>query len=104
MLLNVLPEIENHPPSYSNWLDLHLNFSKPFYEIIICGADALKQSKELNSYYIPNKLLVGTSKESDLPLFAKRFVKDKTLFYVCEKGRCGLPTDDLKSTLKSIKK
>jgi len=104
MLLNVLPEVENYPPGFSNWLDLSLNFSNPFYEIVICGEAALKQSQELNTFYTPNKLLAGSSKENDLPLLAKRFVKDKTLFYVCEKGRCGLPTEDLKTAFKSIKK
>lgn len=102
MLLNVLPEIENYPPGFSNWLDLWLNFSHPFYEIVICGDDALKQSQELNTFYIPNKLLTGTTKESEMPLHTKRFVKDKTLFYVCEKGRCGLPYINLKDATQSI--
>lgn len=102
MHLNVLPEIENYPPGFSNWLDLWLNFSHPFYEIVICGDDALKQSQELNTFYIPNKLLTGSIKESEMPLHTKRFVKDKTLFYVCEKGRCGLPYINLKDATQSI--
>lgn len=102
MLLNVIPEIENHPPGYSNWLDLWLNFSNPFYEIVICGKNALKKLPDLNTFYIPNKIVAGSLKESELPLLAKRFVKDKTLFYVCKKGRCSLPTDDLQTVFKSI--
>ncbi|MEX0995725.1 MAG: thioredoxin domain-containing protein [Flavobacteriaceae bacterium] len=102
MLLNVLPEVESYPPGFSNWLDLSLNFSNPFYEIAICGEDAIIKAQELNTFYIPNKLLAGSLNESEMPLLTKRFVKDKTLFYVCKKGRCGLPNINVKDALQAI--
>ena len=46
MLNNVKPEIQNYPSGYTNWLDLMLNTSLPFYEIAIVGKDA---KQKLNS-------------------------------------------------------
>lgn len=102
MLLNVIPEVENHPPGYSNWLDLWLNFSNPFYEIVICGKNALIKLPELNTFYIPNKLIAGSLKESKLPSLKNRYVKEKTFIYVCEKGSCKLPVNNVEEVLKSI--
>src|SRR5690606_39726153 len=49
MLKNVLSEIEHYPPGCSNWLDLMMNFTHPFYEVVITGKDALSKKKQLNT-------------------------------------------------------
>ncbi|MGB0891923.1 MAG: thioredoxin domain-containing protein [Flavobacteriaceae bacterium] len=92
MLHNLSPLLQEYPSSYANWMNLYLNFAKPFYEVAISGKDALKKTKELNKYYIPNKLLCGSKKESSLPLLKNRFVKEQTLLYVCVNKACKLPT------------
>lgn len=103
MLTSVQTEINNYPQGYSNWLDLQLNFSHPFYEVVICGTGAEEESTALNAHFIPNKLLAGTSQPSDLPLFYNRFEKGKTTYYLCTQGACNLPETELSEVISSIK-
>src|SRR5699024_2329264 len=59
LLKNMQPQMENHPEAYSNWLDLLLNFTQDFYEVVLVGKKALEKSKELNQHYLPQKLIAG---------------------------------------------
>ncbi len=46
MLNNVKPEMKTYGSGFSNWLDLMLNYTNPFYEVAIVGKDAnLKKLK-----------------------------------------------------------
>jgi uncharacterized protein YyaL (SSP411 family) len=102
MLKNVLPEIEHYPPGCSNWLDLMMHFTHPFYEVVIVGENAISLKSQMNNYYIPNVLFAGSSEEKNTPLTVKRFVKNKTNVYVCEKGSCQLPLEDITEAINMI--
>jgi uncharacterized protein YyaL (SSP411 family) len=102
MLKNVLPEIEHYPPGCSNWLDLMMHFTHPFYEVVIVGENAISLKSQMNNYYIPNVLFAGSSEEKNTPLTVKRFVKNKTNVYVCEKGSCQLPLEDITEVINTI--
>lgn len=102
MLNNMLPEIENYPIGCFNWLDLLLNYAKPFYEIAITGNNALQKLNEFQHYYIPNALFCGSIKESSYPLVENRFEKGKTLIYLCSEGACQMPTAEVLTTIKAI--
>ena len=93
----------NYESGYSNWLNLYSNLSANFYEIAIVGENAKAKITEINKYYIPNKLIEGSTKESDTPLLRNRFVKNKTLIYVCKEGTCKLPTDNVNVAITSIR-
>ena len=80
MLNSVNPELEKYPSFFSNWLDLMMNFTNPYYEIAIVGQVALIKVKEFNKYYIPNKLIAGSLKENQLPLFENSTTLLKHLF------------------------
>lgn len=102
MLLNILAQAEKYPQAYSNWLDLALNFEKGFYEIALVGKDFLKLKKGLDAFYIPNKIIAGTSSVSKLPLLSGRYQKDKSLIYVCENGTCQMPVKNVGEALRHI--
>lgn len=104
MLKNILPEIETYPPGYSNWLDLLLNFSKPFYEVVITGENAQNELQELNKHYLPNILKAGSQEADDATLLKNRFIKEKTQIYVCQEGACELPSESTDKALHKIKK
>ena len=55
MLNNVKPEMLEYPTAYSNWFDLMLNYTNPFYEVAIAGTEAKEKVSEVNEYYIPNR-------------------------------------------------
>lgn len=102
MLKNMEKPFTNYPSGYSNWAILRLYFSYNFKEIVIVGADAKMQSKNLSNIYYPNKLLAGSTIASQLPLIKNRFNNQKTLFYLCENKSCLKPSDnfqELKSQL-----
>ena len=103
MLHNVQPEIESYPSGYSNWLDLISNHQDNFYEVVVVGKDANEKVAELNSYYLPNILIAGSTIESKKPLLNYRFIDGETLIYVCVNNSCKLPVSDPLEALKLIK-
>ena len=104
MLKNILPEIEHYPPGCSNWLDLMMHFTHPFYEVVVVGENALSLQAKINKSYLPNVLFAGSLTESSSPLTVHRFVKNKTKVYVCEKGNCKLPVENTSEVLKLLTK
>lgn len=103
MLNNVKPEIQEYGSGYSNWLDLMLHFTEPFYEIAILGPGAFQMIKELNQTYIPNKIIAGSLKNETLPLLENRFVENKSLIYVCENKACKLPVSTIIEAIGQLK-
>ncbi|WP_345742954.1 thioredoxin domain-containing protein [Algibacter lectus] len=95
MLNNVKPEIQEYASGYSNWLDLMLNYSNPFYEVAVVGPKAKEKIKKLNQSYIPNKLIAGSLTENNMPLLQNRFNPNKTLIYVCVNQACKLPVSEI---------
>ncbi|MFP4847052.1 thioredoxin domain-containing protein [Winogradskyella sp. PE311] len=102
MLSNVNEEMRKSPSAYSNWLNLYLNYSNPYYEVAISGKEASSKLKELYDSYIPNILVSGSNYESDLPLLKNKFNTDETLIYVCVNGTCKLPVDTTEKALSQI--
>ena len=102
MLNNVKPQIVDNASSYSNWLDLMMNYTNKYYEVVIVGDKAIEKNAELNKYYLPNILLSISKKESNLPLLENRFIDGETFIYVCVNNSCKLPVTSIKETLKLI--
>ncbi|WP_062056497.1 thioredoxin domain-containing protein [Aquimarina longa] len=102
MLHNIKPQIKDYASGYSNWLDLMLNFSFDFYELAIIGKDAKVKLHELNSIYIPNKLIAGDILSSESVLLKDRFVEDKTLLYVCINNSCKYPVENIEDVTKML--
>jgi len=103
-LNNVRPEFQQYGSGYSNWMDLMLSYTYPFYEVAIVGKDAFSKLSELNSYYLPFKIIAGDIKENKLPLLESRYVDDETFIYVCVDNSCKLPVSETKQALGLLKK
>jgi uncharacterized protein YyaL (SSP411 family) len=102
MLASVQPQIKTYGSAYSNWAIQLLNEVFGVNEIAITGKSAGMLKKEINSRYIPNKIILsGTN--STLPL-----LKDKgsieTKIYICRNKVCQLPVATVDEALKLIKK
>ena len=104
MLSNVSSDIEKAPTAYSNWLNLYLNYSNPYYEIAIAGTNAYDKLNELNTQYLPNILIAGAKGESELPIMEGRYIEDGTYIYVCVNGACKLPVEDTNKAVSQLKK
>lgn len=104
MLNNMQADISKYPTSYSNWMDLMLNYTQPYYELVVVGEDAQKTLAELNAFYLPNKLIAAATKQSNQEIFEGRYQEGNTLIYVCVNNACKLPVRTVKEALTLIEK
>jgi uncharacterized protein YyaL (SSP411 family) len=102
MLHNVKDKALQYGAGASNWLLLYSNYLGEFYEIAIVGKDAKERLQEINTSYIPNKLIVGSTEESKLPLLEYKYNEGKTTIYVCIDGACQLPVEETEKALQQI--
>lgn len=102
MLRNVHARIKTYGSGYSNWASLLLLHVFGVYEIAITGALADLKRKEIEKYYIPNKILLGGS-SGTLPLLKDKWDTD-TKIYVCQNKTCLLPVVEVIDAIKQIDK
>jgi len=103
MLNNVKDLALKHPSESSNWLNLYTNYLGEFYEVAVVGENARAKLAKLNALYIPNKLIAGSTKISNLPLLEDRYNNDKTLIYICVDSTCKLPVSNSNSAIKQMR-
>lgn len=103
MILQMKNRIIAYPKFHTNWGKAILMTEKEFYEIAIVGPNAFNIKKELDQFYLPNTIIVGSlNGDNKLPLFAHRYKKDQTLIYVCKNNSCQLPVSTIKEALKLV--
>jgi hypothetical protein len=103
---NLVKSIKNaavmNPTFHSYWLILAVELSYPFYELGVVGENYEKEREKVGKHFSPNIVLFGSRKESSLEILENRYVKGKTLFYVCENRTCRLPVEDYKTAIAQI--
>ncbi|MCL7763753.1 thioredoxin domain-containing protein [Polaribacter sp. Z014] len=105
MLHNMKDDVLKSPSSYSNWLNLMTNYTRPFYEVAVVGAKASVLKNEFQENYIPNVIIVGSTKENEsVPLLKDKYVTDETYIYVCNFGACKLPQTEITKAIELIQK
>ncbi len=104
MLHIVKKDMPRYGSGYSNWGLLLINLATPFYEISVTGKKAEEKRKQIHSYYIPNKLLAGSTFESSLPILEQRFVDSETNLYLCEGSTCQTPVKTVVDLIDLINK
>jgi len=102
MINNLQMDMERYGASYSNWLDLLLNYTNPYYELVVVGSNADQVLTELHQNYIPNKLIAGSTGTSNQEIFKGRYLEGETLIYVCVNNACKLPVRSVDEALKLI--
>lgn len=102
MLQVIRKKIPEHPQYYSNWLNLMLNFTHPFFEIAITGQNYKENADFFKSKFLPNTVIAGGNSESQLPLLKDRLVKNKDLIYICKEGSCQLPVTSKTEALQLL--
>jgi len=102
MLHHMIPNMD-YASAYSNWMNLWLNQSEDNKEVAVCGKSALKNIQKINSEYLPNVVIAGTTKTSDLPFLQSRFDEENLLFYICQNKNCLLPNSSLEATVTELK-
>jgi uncharacterized protein YyaL (SSP411 family) len=99
---SVSENMKKYPSAFSNWGILAMNLANPFCTIVICGDQALELARQFDLHYLPNVMLAARKDESDLPIFQNRFIKGKTLIYVCDEDGCRLPVENVEAAMKLL--
>ncbi|TRX61888.1 thioredoxin domain-containing protein [Fulvivirga sp. M361] len=96
---------EAETANLSNWGILYGYFATPTAEISIVGPDAQRVQQEFSKKYLPNKVMMGALKESDLPLMKGKYaINGETTIYVCYNKTCKLPVTSVEEAYKQLKK
>lgn len=91
MLINMQEHLSDFLPSATNWGILQLHFSHGFNEVAIVGENYLEKAHEVMQSYLPNILILGSEKQSELPLLKNKYKQNSTLIYVCKNKACLTP-------------
>ena len=103
MLRSVLEVVERYPSSFAKWASVVLSAVKPPYEIAIVGKDSFEKAPEVNSMFLPNKIVMASVEEDEkLPLLRGRQVADDTYIYVCQNYTCQLPVKTVEEMKKIV--
>jgi uncharacterized protein len=102
MLNQMSKDILENSPYYPNWASLMGMIAYKPYEIAIMGDKANQINTTLRKRYLPTALFMGGNME-DLPLLENKYVKGKTIIYVCKDRVCKLPVEDASMALLQIK-
>jgi uncharacterized protein YyaL (SSP411 family) len=97
-------EMHRYGAGYSNWGNLALQFSCPFYEIAIVGKAVNEKMLELHKHYFTNAILAVSENTSEMPLLKNRYKDGETLFYVCKNNSCLRPLSIVEEVIKQIEK
>ncbi len=103
MLRSVLEVIERYPSSFAKWASVVLSAVKPPYEIAIVGKYAFEKAREVNSLFLPNKIVMASVEEDEkLPLLRGRQEENHTYIYVCQNYTCQLPVETVEEMKKMV--
>jgi hypothetical protein len=103
MANNVKPDIATYASSYANYANLMLKEIAPYYEVAILGKDAHVKAMQMNQKYVPNKLFLGSFESSGMTLLQEKYVKGRTIIYVCENKACQMPTSNVMKAQQLMK-
>ncbi|RFZ85424.1 thioredoxin domain-containing protein [Mucilaginibacter terrenus] len=100
MLRNIVPHLAKYGTAYPNWTTLLAEEILGTYEVAITGQDAGQLRAEFESYYVPNKIILGGD-AATLSLLADK-PGNVSKIYVCRDRVCSLPADNVADSLKQI--
>lgn len=104
MLASVDESITRYPSSFSNWLNVMMNYSDSFSEVVIAGENADNLRKDLSKNYFPFAIIAGSiDGKSQLPILEDRWLSTKTLIYICKNKTCKLPLASSKEAIAALK-
>ncbi|WP_460944458.1 thioredoxin domain-containing protein [Spirosoma daeguense] len=105
MLGQLQPLVQQNADFLTNWASQFALRARPTAEIAIVGPAADTYRTEIDATYYPNKVLVGTTDKSDLPLLQQRSTIDgKTAVYVCYNRACQLPVTSIDDVWRLLKR
>jgi uncharacterized protein YyaL (SSP411 family) len=87
---------------FSFWGRLYQQVAGKFFEIVLTGPNAIENARELNSWFLPSKVVVIANADDELFLAKGKYSSDKNCIYLCEQGVCHSPLENLEQVRKEI--
>ena len=103
MYYAVAESIKKMPRYYMQWCSFAAMLSSKSYEVVIMGKDAIAKNKELQQYYLPTSIIMGSIGDESFPLMENKSVPGKTLVYVCTNKSCKRPEEEIPTALLQMK-
>jgi uncharacterized protein len=101
MITHMAREIPGGGPYYANWARLLGLLTYQPYEVVIMGEDAIANSRVIQKNYFPLNIYSGGIEEN-LPLLEYKFVKGKTVIYICRNKTCKFPLEDVNEAVQQL--
>ncbi len=103
-LINLSELIIKYPTSFGNWACFLIDLFAGINEIAICGNGFKDLRDELNTYFIPNKILQCSDKDlgNEYPLLLQKNYSPKPLIYLCRNYTCQSPQENIMSVISRI--
>jgi len=87
----------------TNWAALYCQRVSPTAEVVIVGENADELRKDFDRFFVPNKVVAGTTTSSLLPLLENRTpLNGKTAIYICYDKTCQLPVTSVQEALEQL--
>ena len=102
MLNQIASVMDKNGPYYANWASLMGLIAYQPYEIAVMGAGAVEMAKQMQQHYLPTAIFMGGESEN-LPLLKSKYVKGKTIIYVCRNKTCKLPVHNVNKAMEQLK-
>lgn len=103
MVARVIPLLTKEPEYLSKWTSLALEMSDDFAEVVIIGPEFKKFAAQINSKFLPSKVISASASENDLAMFQhKTMVDGKTTIFVCYNRACKLPVTSVDEALEQL--
>ncbi len=104
MLMRVAADMQRYPSLFASWLTLYLKLEAPFWELVVVGKDADSEVKSFFKAYTPYLYCFFSNHPQDtIPIFAHRYQKKKTLFYLCRHGVCDIPEESAQAIWEKLR-
>ncbi len=95
--------VKKEPEYMSHWSLVTLMMNKSTAEIIVVGDDPKEVTQDLQSRFIPNKILMAGKEGTDLPLFEfKGTIGGQTTIYVCFDKTCKRPVTSVDAAIDQL--
>ena len=103
MMAKVVSMLESESAYLYQWAKLYIYQNTPTAEIAIIGPEARVLMQSLQKHYSPNRIIMGATKASDLPLLKdKQMLSEKTTIYVCYNKTCKLPVHTAEEAITQL--
>jgi hypothetical protein len=103
MLSYVRSDLEKYGIYYANWSNLLASLSYGTIELAMVGEKALDYRKSFDDSYFAATLMMGSEKESDMPLLEQKYIEGQTTIYVCRNKVCDLPVTEVSEAIAQIR-